>query len=112
MEKSQVPSHRNMIALSWYSNMFFHIDQMNSAVSGVSIVILGWEAIWKARKDSVEICSEMYFPLLSVRSMADFILVLYLTCPRMISKMRFLIFDSAIGEIREQTRVKRWDNVF
>ena len=48
------------------------IDQMNSAVSGVSIVILGWEAIWKAKKDSVEICSEMYFPLLSVRRMAYF----------------------------------------
>jgi hypothetical protein len=38
---------------------------MNSAVSGVSIFILGLDAIWKSRKDSVEICSEMYFPLLS-----------------------------------------------
>jgi hypothetical protein len=26
--------------------------------------------------------------------------------------MRFLIFDSVIDEIREQTRVKRWDNIF
>jgi hypothetical protein len=40
MVKSQVPSHRNMIALSWYCNRFFNIDQMNSAVSGVSIFIL------------------------------------------------------------------------
>ena len=112
MVKSQVPSHRNMIALSWYCNRFFNIDQMNSAVSGVSIFILGLDAIWKSRKDSVEICSEMYFPLLSVRSMADFFLVLFLTGPRLISKMRFLIFDSVIDEIREQTRVKRWDNIF
>ena len=67
-----MPSHRNTIALSWYCNTFFNIDQMNSAVSGVSIFILGLDAIWKSRKDSVEICSEMYFPLLSVRSMADF----------------------------------------
>ena len=72
MVKSQVPSHRNMIALSWYCSRFFNIDQMDSAVSGVSIFILGLDAIWKSRKDSVEICSEMYFPLLSVRSMADF----------------------------------------
>jgi hypothetical protein len=100
-----------MIVLSWYSNRFFNIDQMNSAVSGVSIVILSWEAILNSRKDSVEICSEMYFPFLSVRSMADFFLVLFLTGPRLISKMRFLIFDSAIDEIREQTRVKPWDNV-
>ena len=72
MVKSQVPSHKNMIALSWHCNRFFNIDQMNSAVSGVSIFILGLDAIWKSRKDSIEICSEMYFPLLSVRSMADF----------------------------------------
>ena len=38
---------------------------MNSAVSGVSIFILGLDAIWMSRKVSVEICSEMYFPLLS-----------------------------------------------
>jgi hypothetical protein len=28
MVKSQVPSHRNMIALSWYCSRFFNIDQM------------------------------------------------------------------------------------
>jgi len=105
MVKSQVPSHRNMIALSWYCNRFFNVDQMNSAVSGVSIVMLGWDTIWKPRKDSVEICSEMYFPLLSVRSMADFFLILFLTGPRLISKIRFLIFDSVIDEIREQIYV-------
>jgi hypothetical protein len=38
--------------------------------------------------------------------MADFFLVLFLTGPRLISKMRFLIFDSVIDEIREQTRVR------
>jgi len=105
MVKSQVPSHRNMIALSWYCNRFFNVDQMNFAVSGVSIVMLGWDTIWKPRKDSVEICSEMYFPLLSVRSMADFFLILFLTGPRLISKIRFLIFDSVIDEIREQIYV-------
>ena len=63
---------------------------MNSAVSGVSIFILGLDAVWMSRKVSVEICSEMYFPLLSVRSMADFFLVLFLTGPRLISKMHFL----------------------
>jgi hypothetical protein len=68
MVKSQVPSHRNMNALSWYCSRFFNIDLMNSTVSGVSIFMLGLDAIWKSRKDSVEICSEMYFPLLSVSS--------------------------------------------
>jgi hypothetical protein len=34
----------------------------------------------------------MYFPLLSVRSMADFFLVLFLTGPRLILKLRFLIY--------------------
>jgi hypothetical protein len=52
------------------------VRNKTSAVSGVSIFILGLDAIWKSRKDSVEICSEMYFPLLSVRSVADFFLVL------------------------------------
>lgn len=75
---------------------------MNSAVSGVSIFILGLDAIWKSRKDSVEICSEMYFPLLSFISHWSEIDI----------KMHFLIFDSVIDEIREQTRVKRWDNIF
>jgi hypothetical protein len=53
---------------------------MNSAVSGVSIFILGLDAIWKSRKDSVEICFEMYFPLLSVRSVADFFLQKLIDC--------------------------------
>ena len=56
---------------------------MNSAVSGVPIFILGLDAIWKSRKDSVEICSEMYFPLLSFISHWSEIDI----------KMRFLIFD-------------------
>ena len=76
--KSHVPIQRQIIALSLMLSKFLSVDHIKGLVSGLSVDILDLCTIWRCRYDSVDSSSSRYFPLLSVRRMACFLLFLFL----------------------------------
>ena len=76
---------------------FLSVDHIKGLVSGLSVDTLDLCTIWSCRYDSADSSSSRYFPLLSVRRMACFLLFLFLAPPKFISRYVFSVLESNFG---------------